>query len=362
VFQAHPWLTAWLDGDPVCATGKLRIGIARRDGEIVAILPLAVRRYHGVRVLEWAAQRFSDYGDGLGPPDLLATLWNKLVRHGGIDIIRLRNVAPDAAIRPVLAAGHPRLAESEDETNLRLRSRWSNGQSWLRALNKKKRSNDARGRRILSELGTVTVEQFRRNVPVEAIVELVRLKTVCLEQAGGSSALLKDGPELLVAFTQALARIDRLLVVLVRCDGEIVAGAINAIHGRSVWAYFATYNPKFQRVSPGILLMTEYTQHALDVGYDEVNYLRGSEGYKFEFATTSDRLGCFTRPVSLVGATALLAFRMQTALEARTAKRLPPDGPREELGSAYVTAKGTPRHAGAHPAPRQAAAVDAKAD
>ncbi len=356
VFQSHAWISAWLRGDPDAKKWRLHVAVARREGRVAAILPLAVRRYHGVRVLEFAAQRFSDYCDGIGPPDLLQDLWSKVIQQGGFDVIRLRNVASEAATRPAFAgASLSFLIEAEDEVSLRLRSVWPNGDAWLRTLNKKKRSNHARGRRMLAELGDVTIERFHHAMPVDVIRQLADLKTRWLRDTEAESALLDDGPGLLTALAESLAKVDRLYAFVVRCGGEIVAGAINATHGKRVWAYFSAYDPKFQRVSPGILLMTEYTQRALDDGFEEIDYLRGNETYKFEFATMHARLSRFTGAVTLPGRLALSAVRLQEALRKRRAGASAGAAEAlETIGSAYVTKNGASRITPAGQSPSRA--------
>ena len=236
--------------------------------------------------------------------------------------------------------------------SLRLRSVWPDGDAWLRTLNKKKRSNNARGQRMLAELGEVTIEHFHQAMPVDVILRLAELKRQWLRDTEAESALLDGGPGLLIALAGSLAKVDRLHAFVVRCGGEIVAGAINPVHGKRVWAYFSAYDPKFQRVSPGILLMTEYTQRALDDGFEEVDYLRGNETYKFEFATMYARSSRFTGAATLLGRLALSTVRLQTALRTRRAGQRP--GAAEDLetiGSAYVTNKGASRLAPADQPP-----------
>ena len=60
VFKAIPGSAHGCTGTPLRPKWRLHVAVARRDGQVAAILPLAVRRHHGVRVLEFAAQRFSD--------------------------------------------------------------------------------------------------------------------------------------------------------------------------------------------------------------------------------------------------------------------------------------------------------------
>ena len=345
VFQSHPWIGAWLQHDPEAKAWRLHVAVARRDGQVAAILPLAIRRYHGVRILEFAAQRFSDYCDGIGPPDLLQELWSEIVRQGGFDVVRLKNVPPDAATRPAFASTPLSfLTEAGDEVSLRLASVWPDGEAWLRTLNKKKRSNNARGWRMLAETGEVTVECFREAIPAEVVQHLAELKSRWLRETEAEwSALLDGGPGLLIAFTQSLARVGRLHAFVIRCGGEIVAGVINAVHGKRVWAFFSAYDPKFQRASPGILLMTEYTRRAFDEGFEEIDYLRGNETYKFEFATTHVRSSRYAGSATLRGRLALSAIHLQTALRERRARAEGVAGELGTIGSAYVTKNGASR-------------------
>lgn len=345
VFQSHSWIGAWRQHDADAKAWRLHVAIARRDGQVAAILPLAIRRYHGVRILEFAAQRFSDYCDGIGPPDLLQELWSDVVRRGGFDIVRLKNVPPDAVTCPALASSPLSfLTKADDEASLRLGSVWPDGEAWLRTLNKKKRSNNARGWRMLSESGEVTVECFRQAIPIEVVRHLAELKSRWLHETKAQwSALLDGGPGLLIAFTESLARVDRLLAFVIRCGGEIVAGAVNAVHGKRIWAFFSAYDPRFQRASPGILLMTEYTRRSFDEGFVEVDYLRGHETYKFEFATTHVRSNRYTGSATLRGRLALSAVHLHTAWRERRAGGAGMAGEFGMIGSAYVTRNGASR-------------------
>ena len=356
VFQSHPWIDAWLRHDPDAKAWRLHVAVARRDGQVAAILPLAIRRYHGVRILEFAAQRFSDYCDGIGPPDLLQELWLDVVRRGGFDVVRLKNVPLDAVTRPALASsGMSFLTDADDEVSLRLASVWPDGEAWLRTLNKKKKSNNARGWRMLAESGEVTVECFRQAIPAEVVRHLAELKSQWLRETEAEwSALLAGGPGLLIAFTESLARVDRLHAFVIRCGGEIVAGAVNAVHGKRVWAFFSAYDPRFQRASPGILLMTEYTRRAFDEGFEEIDYLRGNETYKFEFATTHAQSRRYTGSATLRGRLALSAIQLQTALRERRAGTGAMAGELGTVGSAYATKNGASRIAPAAPPPKAA--------
>ncbi|MFC7610568.1 hypothetical protein [Teichococcus aestuarii] len=65
------------------------------------MLPLAVRRRHGLRVLEWAAKDVSDYCDALLAPsreDLILPLWRAARAQGGFDVAYLSHLRPGGVL------------------------------------------------------------------------------------------------------------------------------------------------------------------------------------------------------------------------------------------------------------------------
>jgi CelD/BcsL family acetyltransferase involved in cellulose biosynthesis len=131
---------------------------------------------------------------------------------------------------------------------------------------------------------------------------------------------------------------------LIECEGEVVAGSINALQGDRLLAFFATYDPAAARASPGIMLMTHYIMWAFDNGITEVDFLRGEETYKFEFANTSVALDVFLTGRTIVGSSMLAAHRLWMVASQRfTGDRGAIQKPM--IGSAYFTEKGTPRDA-----------------
>src|SRR5690242_1910505 len=97
VFQSYQWIAAWWSTRTNAS--RLCLALAWRGQRLVTILPFAIRRWSGVRILEWAAQSVSDYCDAIGDnPEILRLLWREVRKAGGFDIIRLKNVRPDSLI------------------------------------------------------------------------------------------------------------------------------------------------------------------------------------------------------------------------------------------------------------------------
>ena len=139
----------------------------------------------------------------------------------------------------------------------------------------------------------------------------------------------------LLALVTALDQMGSLVVFLIECKGNIIAGSVNALQENKMLALFATYDPAFKRASPGILLMTEYTKWAFDQGIEEIDYLLGAEPYKFKFANKKLRLGIFICAKTFRGRVALAAYQW-----IQRHRRAEPD---MAIGSAYLTKGSTPR-------------------
>jgi CelD/BcsL family acetyltransferase involved in cellulose biosynthesis len=259
-------------------------------------------------------------------------------KRGGFDIVRLRNVRLDAIVRPILcdavAPGEP------SDACLQVAKQWPNGEGWFRSLNKKKRSNHSRGERMLAEMGKISVRHIVADPPAALIARLSDLK----EQWRRANGLAPTcDAAMLAALVDGLGKLGALCIVVLECDGEVVAGSINAIQGNRLMAFFATYDPVVARASPGIMLMTHYIKWAFDNGITEVDFLRGEEVYKFEFANTFVTLDGFLASRTVIGALVLAAHGLWNA--ARRSAKAPKPVETPTIGSAYFTEKGTPRDA-----------------
>jgi CelD/BcsL family acetyltransferase involved in cellulose biosynthesis len=346
VFQSHAWIMAWqkhLGQDFELVNRpkqnfELLIGVARGDGRLLAVLPMALHRYKGIKLLEWAAQSLSDNCDGFGLQVYFIQIWRAILAAGKPDIIRLKNVRPDAkAVAFLDGCG---LTEIPDDLCLLVQSQWPNGEAWFKTLNKKKRNNHSRAWRKLQDMGAVE-KVMLGHTQTDIIERLVALKKGWLVANKLESPLIENGPGLLIDLTAAMEKVNKLCMFVLTCNGEIVAGSVNTIHERSLQAFFAAYDPKFDAISPGITVMNEYTREAFDTGFTEIDYLRGAEHYKFEFATGRRMLQTYVVGRTLKGKVTLAAFNFQQGRKAR--KDQVEDPAQIKIGAAYHTQAGTSR-------------------
>jgi CelD/BcsL family acetyltransferase involved in cellulose biosynthesis len=295
-------------------------------------VPTFVRFWRGLRVLEWAAQEFSDYCDGVGEPGAVSWILDRVLSSSEFDLIRLKNIRRDALVYPFLVGrGYP---VGGSERCLGLRCLWPDGESWFATLNKKKRNNHRRGLRILSDTGEVVFRLMSAEERWDEVVaQLIALKREWLRANRFRSQLLHGNT--FPPFVEALHRMGRLRIFVLESNGKLVAGSVNALHHKELLAFFAAYDPAYERSSPGILLMNEMAKWAFGSGIRYLDYLRGEEPYKFEFANDQVDLTHFVASRTFLGRSARLAHQLMAGRRTNTTST--------EIGTAYFTANGTPR-------------------
>lgn len=320
IFQHHDWIAGWVNGIRNRGNIRLRV-IAAWDGDVLAgVLPLAVHRRHGLRILQWAGQVFSDYCDGLTDPGrdravLLNALWDSVWNAGGFDLINLQQVRPDAQVRRLLDgltqdAGRLHPADRQEHC-LRIENRWESGHAFFRSLNKKARNNHTRGQRILSELGGEP--SFRviepGTDPAPVLDEVWRLKEAWLRSVEPRSPLLGDDRFVLRAVLDSAWKSGLVKIFVLDCGDRIAAASVNFIYSNRMEAYLTSYDPAFDRASPGTVLIVDYAQWAFDRGLTHVDFLRGEEAFKFRMANAETLLSNYGGARTLLGQVAMSGHR-----------------------------------------------------
>ena len=332
VFQSHGWITAWRASSREAASRGLRIALGWQGETLVAVMALAVTRWRGLRVLEWAAKEHTDYCDALVARTLdtrktVATLWSAVKRAGGFDLAYLSHLLPDAAMLPLRSMPGMGVALSHrTETSLRVRSSWSGGEAWMSGQTKKLRQNYRRSRKQLGETGEVRFRVLEPGDETGPIVErLAAMKRDWLTRTGNASSLLADEAAPLKAFVDVLADRGQLRLCVVECAGEVVAGCVNIEERGRLMAFFAAYDFTHERASVGMLIMADYIMDAFDAGIGEIDFLCGAEEYKRKLANAEVELVSYVAARTLRGRAALLAdglaFRLRTWREARIVRR-----------------------------------------
>ena len=294
---------------------RLNLVLAWDGDTLVALAALITRRFRGMRVLEWAAKDCSDYCDGLVDPDFsdrsraLETIWAAVAASGGFDIAYLSHVRPDAIMSTLLRSrqkGVRLKPSSRSARSMQVECDKPDGHAWFRSLSKKARNNHTRGLRIVGETGPVTIRVSEPGDSVDAVIErMIELKLRWLVDTGQSNQILSNDATILRALMRELVQQRAVRVFSIHCGDMLVAGSVNIMSGSRMQAFFAAYDPRFDRASPGTLVMVEYLMWAFDRKIPEVDFLCGEEEYKLKFANKYIDLVSFVGAKTLLGKLAL---------------------------------------------------------
>jgi CelD/BcsL family acetyltransferase involved in cellulose biosynthesis len=310
IFQSHAWIAAWLAAFRTRV--KLRIAVAWQDTQLVAAVPLVIRSEHGLRRLEWAAQSLSDYCDALATTDAaphVRELWSTVLRRGGFDLVNVQQIKPEAVTRRLLDESEIIFRRGHRQQRCYgINCVWPDGEAWFRSLGKKGRNNFWRGERILTSLGGDV--QFHCIDPCNQSIQselrhTLALKRAWLRAAKPRSALLGRDGEALEAMLRAVSATGQMRLCVLTCGDKIAASSINFISGQAMQAYLTSYDPAFDRASPGMILIVRYTKWAFDHGVRMVDFLRGDELFKERLANSEIVLHSYAGARTLFGHAAI---------------------------------------------------------
>jgi CelD/BcsL family acetyltransferase involved in cellulose biosynthesis len=324
VFQNHAWIIGWWKGTaPEHRT--LQIVLAWRGEKLDAVLPLVKQRRRGLWMLEWVARDFSDYCDAIVRPGVdpavLRRMWRLLWSRGGFDVVQLNRLLPTAAACALLGDGSGLRPHTRDELSLRVVGPWAGSQAWFDQQTKKLRQNYRRGVKVMSESAAYRFRLLGGGEPLAPVLgRLAELKRLWLARNGLEAPLFDERSQALAAFAQALAANGLLRIFMLERDGVIIAISLNFVQNGSMMAYLTSYDPEYERASPGMVLMVDYIKWSIDQGVALVDFLCGAEEFKGRFAGESVTLKSYVAARTYRGRAALIADRVVHRLKALRAK------------------------------------------
>lgn len=297
-FLSWEWLSAW---QRHLGEGRTpRIVCVRRGGELVGVLPLGEERLAlvpgaQVRRLSFLGERWggADYLDVLAPAGEEATvaqaIFGHLAESATFDVLDLDGLAADAASVALLGS---RFAE-DGRYRQAITPRYTCPQvdlagTWNEVLKRSKRADNFKRR--LKQLRAT--EGFERRVvrdPGDAVAAFERF--LALHEArwavqGGSDAM---GRPAIQAFHRdvvvRLAERGWLRFEEVWAEGACRASIYGIDNGATYCFYQSGYDPAWAKKSVGLVCLGLSIEDAVARGATRYDFLRGTETYKFDWAT-----------------------------------------------------------------------------
>jgi len=289
-FLLHGWLERWWRSYGEGAV--LELHVARRDGRLVAALPLYVRSHLGLSVASFLGGRQSALGDLLlapGEPSALAPQLASRLWGTGIDYVDLYGLPCGSRLVDALPDSLD-VIERVESPVLDLSEGWE--AVYQAKTSSKKRNLHRRRRRQLSELGRLeTVVARTPDELLPALEEAFRLHELRWEgRPDGSGFATPTGRTFQRDAMLALAELDVPRIVLLTLDGSAIAfHYFFALEGR-MYVHRLGFDPAFARHSPGLVNTLDTIEAAAAEGLRRVEYLGGAERYKLELSDGLDPL------------------------------------------------------------------------
>ena len=288
-FMLHDWVLEWWRhyGNG----GDLAVGLATRDGRLVAALPLCVRKRSGLRVLEFLGGQASALGDLLlaeGEPLSTARRVADLTLQSPRDYADLFGLPANSHLVEALGGAKLRLIERVEAPVLDLTDGWD--AVYAEKTSSKKRNFHRRRRRQLAEQGTaVTVECARTIEELEAALEAAFTlhERRWSGRPDGSGFATPVGRRFNRAATRALAEQGIPRIVTLKLDDRPIAFHYFFMLANRMCVYRLAFDPDLAKFSPGLLNTLDAIEIAAEEGAQRVEFLGGDERYKLELA---DRL------------------------------------------------------------------------
>jgi CelD/BcsL family acetyltransferase involved in cellulose biosynthesis len=315
-FQEFSWVAAWVSTIGAAGGWRLRVATLWQHGRLVAVLPLCVRRYKGVRLLEWIGARVSDYCDALIHPNLdgqtaLSTLWAAVKGRGGFDVARMRHVRNDAKVYDALQALDPWTETLEDAGGVPIV--WRSGEEWLQQQSAGMRDRVKYNSRRMTKAGFEVRVWDRPDAHAAIIDTLVAQKRPWLAARGLSSMINEPGGvEFLQAAVAGSARRGELHLSTVQRADHIAACDLAFVRNGIIYSYIASFDPEYAKYSFGRVLTDSLLMWACDSGFRRLDLLLGAYDYKTEYNCTLEPVRTLVFSRGLLGRAALSLYRRKS--------------------------------------------------
>lgn len=304
-FQWHEWHDAWFATMGGAAGWKPRVAICMEGDRLVGVMPMALRRSRGLRLLDWSAADVTDYCDVIVDPDVESravthALWETIRKNGGFDIARFSQVSADA--RAATLFGNDTTTLRRTLNSYVLPVSWRSGSAWMKAQPSKTRQDIGRRTRRLDDAHVA----FRICAPVdhwEPVLEaLIQQKCAASEMKGRDTFVTRPGAaDFLRAISATLLDRKMLHLSSLRSRNKFVSCHIGFSFEGTYYSYLTSYDPASPSHSPGQTILAHVIMWCCDNKLSTIDMLLGGDEYKGRLGCEAKPLNTYVRPTTSLG-------------------------------------------------------------
>jgi CelD/BcsL family acetyltransferase involved in cellulose biosynthesis len=266
---------------------RLHIIVGRQAERVVLIWPQFIRgkRYYGIwREARWFSRDPIDYGDVLVEASPRREAWvegalNHLVATAKVDFHLFESVREDANAFCALERACTWKVADAPAPYMDLRP-WNDLEGFESKLKSKFRRELRRHARRLEEIGAAT---FELDPEPERLEELIRWmserKWEWIGERGVVKAhgLAEEHNASLIAIIRDGAKTGNTLVGQMFVNGELVAASVSFLAGKRVYYDYGAFDLRWEKYSPGSLLLREKIRWAMHNGYEIFDLAPGTD-------------------------------------------------------------------------------------
>jgi CelD/BcsL family acetyltransferase involved in cellulose biosynthesis len=345
-FVSYDWCKIWWDTFGGPAGSQPVLVTVRREGRLVALLPLSVWRTGPRSSAQAMGGESGQYCDMLIAPemasdqDIFNALWDGIVASG-IDWIQFNNVPDDSALARFLAPR--RTIQSEPTIGCCLDTAdHENFDAYMKTRSASLRKSMRRRWRKLETLGTVTFETVTDPGRLDEISRtIVGHKRQWLADRGLHGRFLSrpNVAAWMADVMRAALKTRQLHLSLLRIDDRIISAQLGFICGGRMTGYFASFDLEYGPYSVGTMQVRSFIEKLFDRRF-KIDLMPPDDDYKLEWVDRSVGARAYTVPVTRLGTMETLLLNSRNRATLKKMYLSLPDGIRASIAAAGLHATG----------------------
>jgi CelD/BcsL family acetyltransferase involved in cellulose biosynthesis len=288
-FQRPEWLLSWIE---IFQPTQPRLIEVRLQQQLVGLFPLLIYSRGTERVLGFMGGGVSDYLDALIAPEhereVLALLWT-IVRQEitDWDTLHLTEVPPTSVLLPAHPTAPFAILPHDVCPILDLPARVEDLRTVVPF---RKTANLRNARNRMAQAGAVRLEIASTHTIGPLLDTLFEMHTFRWEKAG-QPGVLADGTVREFHHRLALPLVKQgvLRLYALYLAGHTIAILYTLFEKSTVLLYLHAFDPAHAYFSPGTYIFGAVIEDAIRAGKRQVNFLRGTESYKYSWGARDTR-------------------------------------------------------------------------